>query len=69
MCVLSPDDWQTIRACCIGVGVVWLLGNLGVLTTSSLVVLVRLWPLLLILIGLDLLFGRWSSAVGELRVR
>lgn len=50
----------------IGVGVVWLLGNLGVLTTSSLVVLARLWPLLLVVIGLDLLFGRRSPAVGTL---
>ena len=50
----------------IGVGVVWLLGNLGVLTTSSLVVLARLWPLLLILIGLDLLFGRRSPLAGAL---
>ncbi len=50
----------------IGIGVIWLLGNLGVLTTSGLVVVARLWPLLLIAIGLDLLFGRQSPAIGAL---
>lgn len=50
----------------IGIGVIWLLGNLGVLTTSGLVVLARLWPLLLIVIGLDLLFGRQSPVIGAL---
>ena len=48
----------------IGVGVVWLLGNIGVITGANLVVLLRLWPLLLIAIGLDLLFGRRSPALG-----
>lgn len=50
----------------IGIGVIWLLGNLGVLTASGLLVLARLWPLLLIVIGLDLLFGRQSPVVGAL---
>jgi hypothetical protein len=50
----------------IGVGVIWLLGNLGIVTASGLIVLARLWPLLLIVIGLDLLFGRQSPAAGAL---
>ncbi len=50
----------------IGVGVVWLLGNLGLISGANLAVLFRLWPLLLIAIGLDLLFGRQSPAVGAL---
>lgn len=47
----------------IGVGLVWLLGNLGIITGANLGVLVRLWPLLLIAIGLDMLFGRQSPVV------
>jgi hypothetical protein len=44
----------------IAVGIIWLLGNLGVLSAANILVLLRLWPLLLIVIGLDLLFGRQS---------
>ena len=44
----------------IGVGVVWLLGNIGVIRPASLGVLVSFWPLILIFIGLDILFGRRS---------
>jgi len=50
----------------IGIGVVWLLGNLGVLSGANLSVLVRLWPLFLIAIGLDLLIGRRSPLLGAL---
>ena len=50
----------------IGVGLVWLLSNLGVLQPASIGVLFRLWPLVLIIIGLDLLFGRQSPAIGTL---
>jgi predicted membrane protein len=47
----------------IAIGVIWLLSNAGVISRENLVVLLRLWPLLLIVIGLDLLFGRKSPAV------
>ncbi len=50
----------------ISVGVIWLLGNTGILAARNLVVLLQLWPLLLIAIGLDLLFGRSSILVGAL---
>jgi hypothetical protein len=50
----------------IAVGVIWLLGNIGILTAANLMVLVRLWPLLLIAIGLDLLIGRGSALTGTL---
>jgi hypothetical protein len=46
----------------IGIGVAFLLTNLGVLTINWLYVL-RFWPVLLVLIGLDLLLGR--SALGS----
>ncbi|HEY43923.1 MAG TPA: hypothetical protein G4O11_08075 [Anaerolineae bacterium] len=50
----------------IGVGVVWLLGNLGYISTPSLRMLLRLWPLILIVIGLDIIFGRRSPVIGGL---
>lgn len=39
----------------IGVGVIWLLGNLGILTGANLAALLQLWPLFLVVIGLDML--------------
>ena len=50
----------------IAVGVIWLLGNMGVISGANLVVFFRLWPLILIVIGLDLLFGRQSPVIGGL---
>jgi len=48
----------------IGLGIVFLLNNLGVLSWSVWEVLLRMWPVLLIALGLDLLIGRrsiWGS--------
>ena len=48
----------------IGLGVVFLLNNLGVLDWSVWEILLRLWPVLLIAAGLDLILGRrsiWGS--------
>jgi hypothetical protein len=48
----------------IGLGVIFLLNNLGVLAVSVWDVVFRLWPVILIAIGLDLLIGRrsvWGS--------
>ncbi|MHB0856110.1 MAG: LiaF domain-containing protein [Anaerolineae bacterium] len=50
----------------IGVGVIWLLANLGVLAGFDWTVLLRLWPVLLIAIGLDILLGRRWPFVGAL---
>ncbi len=50
----------------IGVGVVWLLGNLNLLPANSLYWLANLWPLLLIGIGADLIFARRLPALGAL---
>lgn len=50
----------------IGVGVIWLLANLGILSTNSLWLLGNLWPLLLIGIGADLIFARRLPVVGAL---
>lgn len=50
----------------IGVGVIWLMGNLGIISGANIAVLFRLWPLILIVIGLDLLFGRQSPIIGAL---
>jgi hypothetical protein len=48
----------------IGLGVVFLLNNLGVLSWSIWETLLRLWPVLLVAAGLDLILGRrsiWGS--------
>jgi hypothetical protein len=48
----------------IGFGLIFLLDNLGVLSVSLWDVIFRLWPVILIAIGLDLLIGRrsvWGS--------
>jgi hypothetical protein len=48
----------------IGLGVVFLLNNLGLLAWSVWDVIFRLWPILLIAVGLDVLIGRrsiWGS--------
>jgi hypothetical protein len=50
----------------IGAGLIFLLGNLGIVQPANLSILARFWPVILILIGLDILFGRRSSWVGAL---
>ncbi len=42
----------------LGFGVVLLLGNLGILAQNGFFLLLRLWPILLVGIGLDIAFGR-----------
>jgi len=44
----------------IGLGVVFLLNNLGILDWSIWEILLRLWPVLLVAAGLDLILGRLS---------
>jgi hypothetical protein len=51
----------------ITLGVIFLLSNLGMLSWNVWDLIWRLWPVLLIAIGLDILFGR-RSAVGTLIV-
>lgn len=50
----------------IGVGIIWLLANLGVLRPASINALFSFWPLILIFIGLDIIFGRRSPLTGGL---
>ncbi len=50
----------------IGIGTIWLLTNIGVFKVENIVVLARLWPLLLIVAGLDLLFSRSSPSLGAI---
>lgn len=56
----------------IGTGLIWLLVNLNIIDPLSLNNLVKLWPLLLVVLGLDLIFGRranWAgAAIGILAV-
>jgi hypothetical protein len=51
----------------IGVGVIFLLGNMGLVTIDIWFTLLRMWPLLLVAAGLDLLIGR-RSLLGSLLV-
>ncbi len=50
----------------IGIGLIWLLGNLGVIPAANFGILGSLWPLILIVIGLDILFARRSPLAGAL---
>jgi hypothetical protein len=50
----------------IGVGAFWLLGNLGLLPDINFRFFLRLWPIALIAVGLDILFGKRSPALGAL---
>ncbi|MBB6099903.1 hypothetical protein HNR42_003363 [Deinobacterium chartae] len=50
----------------IGVGVVWLLSALGVTDLPSGLALLRGWPILLVAIGLDLIFGHRSTALSAM---
>ncbi len=50
----------------VGVGVVWLLSNLGYIEPISLGSVLRFWPVILIVMGIDILFSRrfpWVGAV------
>ncbi len=49
----------------IGIGVILLLSNLGILPANSFNILWRFWPLVLVIIGLDILLGR-RSALGSI---
>ena len=49
----------------IGVGVIFLLSNLNIIQGNPWPTILRLWPVLLIMIGLDIIFGR-RSAVGSI---
>jgi len=51
----------------IGLGILFLLNNLGLLSWAIWPAILRLWPVLLIAIGLDLLIGR-RSVLGSLLV-
>ena len=50
----------------IGAGVILLLRNLGIIQAFNFSTLLRVWPLLLVVIGLDLIFGHKSPWVGGL---
>lgn len=50
----------------LGVGVIWLLANLEIIPSENLWGLIRLWPALLILAGIDILFSRRLAILGAL---
>jgi len=52
----------------IGLGIIFLLNNLGALDWDVWFLIVRLWPLLLIAVGLDVLLGRRAGIWAALTV-
>jgi hypothetical protein len=50
----------------IGVGLIWLLVNLRIIPAFDLGLIFKLWPILLIVLGLDLIVGRKFPWVGSL---
>ena len=50
----------------LGAGVIWLLSNMKMISTSNLWILFELWPVLIVMAGLDLLFARRLPLVGAL---
>lgn len=50
----------------IGVGIIMLMANLDLIPTPSLRLLIQLWPLALVVLGLDILVGRRSPILGAL---
>jgi hypothetical protein len=50
----------------IGIGILWLLANLGILPDLSWRFFLRLWPLILVVIGLDIIIGRRTPLIGAL---
>ncbi len=50
-----------------GLGVIFLMGNLGYLAPTAWDLVLRLWPLFLVALGLDIIIGRrqrWSALIG-----
>jgi hypothetical protein len=50
----------------VGIGITWLLVNLGYIPAFNLGQLLKLWPILLIVMGIDIIFGRrypWAGTV------
>ncbi|MAT42138.1 MAG: hypothetical protein CL609_07335 [Anaerolineaceae bacterium] len=45
----------------IGIGILWLLSNMGFISGVTFGTIFRFWPLILIVIGLDLIVGRFSG--------
>jgi hypothetical protein len=53
----------------VGIGIIFLLSNLGYLVLSTLDIIIRFWPVLLLAWGFDLIVGRrgvWSAVAGTI---
>lgn len=49
----------------LGLGVLFLLGNFGYLSLNTWQIVVNYWPLLLVALGIDILFGRRAGVAGR----
>lgn len=63
---LLRRDGAAVPTFFIGLGVIFLLGNFGQLAWSAWAVLWSIWPVFLVAIGLDIMFGRRSIWAGLL---
>lgn len=59
----STSFWAVIL---IAIGVIWFLLQADILSSANLVVLFRLWPIILVAVGLELLIGRNSRSLSLL---
>ncbi len=50
----------------VGIGITWLLVNLGIIPAFNPVQLLKLWPIILIVLGIDLILGRRYPWAGTL---
>jgi hypothetical protein len=50
----------------VGVGIIWLLVNLGIIAPISVGTMLQFWPIMLIVLGLDILFSRRFVWIGSL---
>jgi hypothetical protein len=66
---MKRDDRQStnwLAFILIGIGAIWLLGQLDIFRGASLAVLARYWPLIIVAIGLNLLLGRRNPGAARL---
>jgi hypothetical protein len=59
----NSSFWPTLL---IGVGLIWLLVNLGIIAPANLNSIWQFWPLLLVWLGLDIIFRHQQAWIGDL---
>ena len=60
----QSNNW--IAFVLIGIGAIWLLGQLDIFRGASLAILARYWPLIIVAIGINMLLGRRNPGAARL---